>query len=70
MPGNNDAMSYRLRTLLIVLAIEPPVLAIILAFSDRPFIEFQRWLIRVQPGGQKTVLPPAPPAPMKAPGTS
>ena len=48
---------YRLRTLVIVLAIGPPLLALILAYGDRPYIEFQRWLIREQPGGLKVVMP-------------
>jgi hypothetical protein len=60
--GYNRGMRYRLRTLLIFLAIGPPLIAAALVGGDRRWLEFRRWLARREPNSVKGQLA----APVKA----
>lgn len=51
---------YRLRTLLLLALVGPPLLAGAVIYGDRPFLDFLRWLNR-QPRSRVRVITVTPP---------
>jgi hypothetical protein len=51
-------MRFRLRTLLIIAMLAPPLIAGLLMYGERGWNEVRRWWIRQQPPVKQKVVPP------------
>jgi hypothetical protein len=53
-------MRFRLRTLLLIALLAPPLIAALLLYSERTWNEVHRWWIRQHPPAKRNLAPPTP----------